>query len=133
MCLCLCVCVSLLVSVYLCLYVCLCLSVCICVSMCVSVSVRVMVPRCTRYDKVPQGCRLVSDFTNPCCQVIRCDPNAITGAPTPGTTVKPDPNNSNPTHAPPTLGPDGKSSQVWMGLRTEGKRRGSSDSQASSQ
>ncbi|XP_070202959.1 uncharacterized protein [Littorina saxatilis] len=61
--------------------------------------------KCTRYDKVPAGCRLVSDFTNPCCKTLRCDPNSITGTPTPGTTSKPDPNNPNPTQGP-TPGPN---------------------------
>ena len=76
--------------------------------------------RCTRYDLVPDGCRLVSDFTNPCCKILRCDPNAVTGTPTPGTTGVPDPNNPVTTRAPNPNGSLAQSAfslleQVWLG------------------
>ncbi|KAK7505814.1 hypothetical protein BaRGS_00003085, partial [Batillaria attramentaria] len=54
--------------------------------------------KCTRYDYIPPNCRLVSDFTNPCCQIMKCD--LVTSTPTPGTTIKPNPNGPHQTQAP---------------------------------
>ncbi|XP_076470008.1 uncharacterized protein LOC143300296 [Babylonia areolata] len=56
--------------------------------------------KCPIFETVPDGCRLVTDFTNPCCKTVRCDPNAGSGTPLPGTTGKPNPNNPTPTSAP---------------------------------